>query len=512
MLYLDDQHTRGSDFQLPLGRHAVVTLGKGMQKDKLFQATMRMRQLGKGHTVSFAASFEADLQIGTWRGHMVSLGSMPDASCSGIDSCKTRYLVHLPAILSWCLSNTVSQTCDKLLYLAAQGISQLRKRHASICHAGQLHLMAEACAESEPLTLQELYGHSCHTAPLPQLVGRLFSSTLAQLNATQNDPVLKMAAMIEGHIKQIASDVYRSSGLSDEEHERELEEELEEEREVDVERPGIVSPCTPKVSRGLLDFARSGQAKQQFLSLNKAFRQTSFAAIADCRWDSLVEVTPDFVNTVEGDCVKDSFLRSVTWVLVAKVGPAVLVSNFEAEELAAYFFNREGKTALNLVVPTLRPKQNIALPSVPNHLVPSIAIEVFAGSLHGDEAFLRDARHFLGLCERQPTSPVWMQLFERSAIECDGFVLPAFREEVSQALSIRVDSAFTSSPMELLRCLYTSRHLSDLLQTSPLGQLVCAVDVSRLTTGPMRRIASEKSLKAKAASIPSRSNRASAGK
>ena len=50
LLYLDDVHTRGSDFRLSPGTRAAVTLGRRMPKDKLVQACMRMRLLGNGHT------------------------------------------------------------------------------------------------------------------------------------------------------------------------------------------------------------------------------------------------------------------------------------------------------------------------------------------------------------------------------------------------------------------------------------------------------------------------------
>lgn len=50
LVYLDDVHTRGSDFRLSPGTCAAVTLGRRMQKDKLVQACMRMRLLGNGHT------------------------------------------------------------------------------------------------------------------------------------------------------------------------------------------------------------------------------------------------------------------------------------------------------------------------------------------------------------------------------------------------------------------------------------------------------------------------------
>eukprot|EP00536_Pseudo-nitzschia_multiseries_P005723 jgi/Psemu1/254758/estExt_Genewise1Plus.C_1120007 len=60
LLYLDDIHTRGSDFRLPLTTRAILTLGKGMEKDKFLQACMRMRQLGHGQSILFVASREVN--------------------------------------------------------------------------------------------------------------------------------------------------------------------------------------------------------------------------------------------------------------------------------------------------------------------------------------------------------------------------------------------------------------------------------------------------------------------
>lgn len=53
VIFLDDIHTRGTDLKLPRGSHACVTFSANMKKDKLVQSCMRMRQLGRGHTVSF---------------------------------------------------------------------------------------------------------------------------------------------------------------------------------------------------------------------------------------------------------------------------------------------------------------------------------------------------------------------------------------------------------------------------------------------------------------------------
>ncbi|KAG9311593.1 hypothetical protein JVU11DRAFT_7802 [Chiua virens] len=61
--YLDHAHTRGTDIKFPRGFRAAVTLGPKVTKDTLVQGCMRMRQLGRGHSVKFFASPEVDRQI-----------------------------------------------------------------------------------------------------------------------------------------------------------------------------------------------------------------------------------------------------------------------------------------------------------------------------------------------------------------------------------------------------------------------------------------------------------------
>ena len=57
-MYMDDRHSRGSDLKFMRTAKAAVTIGKGMTKDKLLQAVMRMRQLGEGQTVVFWGTSE----------------------------------------------------------------------------------------------------------------------------------------------------------------------------------------------------------------------------------------------------------------------------------------------------------------------------------------------------------------------------------------------------------------------------------------------------------------------
>ncbi|KAG8952386.1 hypothetical protein FRC03_012169, partial [Tulasnella sp. 419] len=63
LLYLDDAHTRGTDFKLPMGTRAAVTLGPKLTKDRLLQGCMRMRKLGRGHSVMFFAPCEVDRRV-----------------------------------------------------------------------------------------------------------------------------------------------------------------------------------------------------------------------------------------------------------------------------------------------------------------------------------------------------------------------------------------------------------------------------------------------------------------
>eukprot|EP00929_Paragymnodinium_shiwhaense_P027567 TRINITY_DN16159_c0_g2_i1.p1 TRINITY_DN16159_c0_g2~~TRINITY_DN16159_c0_g2_i1.p1 ORF type:complete len:3364 (-),score=863.27 TRINITY_DN16159_c0_g2_i1:158-10249(-) len=480
LLYLDDEHTRGSDFKLPVGHRAAVTLGKGLQKDKLTQAVMRMRLLGHGHSVCFLASFEADLQIGCWRSESSDFkGEAAFKATPG----RTLGLQHLPAIMSWCLNNTVKSTCDRLVYLAGQGASQIRRRHVCSEYREQPELMAQHCAETDATTLKELYGHSSGQELIPAIVQRHITTMIGTLAGEMQEHTVTTAAKLMAHVNGLVPDVYQSSKLFDEEHERELEEEVEQEMERVQEsaRPELVSPCIPKLSPGLVEYARTGRRPHaDFPTLPDAIVDTSFEHLREGDWDESVRVTQDFIDSVEGYDERDAFLRPVTWMLLARGGPAVLISNFEAEQLAIHFHRREAMkgAVLHMLSPVVRLQQPLALPSLAERVEIPVAIEVFAGSVHGDAAFLRRVRSFLGLCAAQPASPVWRELFgSRGAIAYDGFVLPEFRAELAERLGVELVTPFSKSPLQLMHGLYAARHLSDMLEASSVGQLLGVTSV-----------------------------------
>ncbi|CAF3987803.1 unnamed protein product, partial [Rotaria sordida] len=62
-VYLDEVHTRGTDLKLPLTARGIVTLGKNMNKDKLMQAVMRLRDLDFKQSVILWGSKEISAEI-----------------------------------------------------------------------------------------------------------------------------------------------------------------------------------------------------------------------------------------------------------------------------------------------------------------------------------------------------------------------------------------------------------------------------------------------------------------
>jgi hypothetical protein len=75
LVFLDEAHTRGTDLRLPTNYRAAVTLGAHLTKDRLVQACMRMRKLGRGQSVVFFIPREIEQKIRVLRGQEPSSSS-----------------------------------------------------------------------------------------------------------------------------------------------------------------------------------------------------------------------------------------------------------------------------------------------------------------------------------------------------------------------------------------------------------------------------------------------------
>jgi hypothetical protein len=144
VFYLDEIHTRGTDFKLPMGFRAAVTLGNGLTKDRFVQACMRMRKLGNGHSLTFWSSDEVHRQI-------IKLKENVNNQTNLID------------ILRWVYENTVQSTWDGLHHWATQSLSFQRKvaafrqinwnDHAQLFTDTIMEELANGCLEPEIIEL-----------------------------------------------------------------------------------------------------------------------------------------------------------------------------------------------------------------------------------------------------------------------------------------------------------------------------------------------------------------------
>ncbi|CAE7813809.1 unnamed protein product [Symbiodinium sp. CCMP2592] len=458
LLYLDDVHCRGCDFRMHCGSKAAVTLGRGMQKDKLVQACMRMRLLGSGHSVAFFASFEVDLQVQAY------------LRKPALRNCHCRVL---SSILSWCLTNAAKAVADKLPYWAAQGATRIRKE-AAYTSRQDLAKLAATCAMNEVLLLKDMYGHARSKETLPDIVNCLLRPITAMVPAVDSPHARSLLTQlqvdVQRRVESLASKVTRPASLLDEEQERELEVELEEERQ--IERPGPAQACKPRISPGVQALASTGYAMESFCSIGQLLQQTSFP-----HWgwaNENVKVTPDFMQTVDNNGCLDAYLRPAMWLLKGR-SQQVIISNFEAEHFANMFSTRPN-ARLVLVGRRLRPHQ---APVCDAPL--STSVHVFAGSLYGAGETLQDPeiekqRSFLSISCPVVKSPEWQSFYDEKLVQRDGFVHPSSREEVASEdppLACEA-SPFRSSPVGAVRRLYRARHLGGELPFSPMGIILCS--------------------------------------
>lgn len=536
LLYLDDIHTRGSDFRLPLRTRALLTLGKGLTKDKLLQACMRLRQLGAGQSLTFAASREVDLVL---------------RSEFRLDRVRLTPLGVVSVILQWALRNTVQRICDLMPYFVGQARACMRKAYAyNVLYHGrqdrsaeELQRLAAACVEDELMAVEDLYGHARAKDTLPNIIRRqledrqIFAagqedpallpahrtssettsffgedqdvelqdagedpvSSSLDLSSTNGNAVALMrtvADAIKNRIGRLAPRVGRHCSMFDEEQERELEQELEEETQ--CERPPPARPWAPAVSEELAAAVPSSPeamrnylgARHLFQPLSAMFQNTSLELfmteqLADCR----VFATTDFLRTVHGSGAKDAHVKNIRWLLrIGAEGSAssllVVISNFEAEAFAQLMscsrsswcrlFPFAGITRLQQPTEFLQAFGSVSVPPV---------VHVLAGSVHAEGALLEEIRAFLGLHPRplgRCDAEEWDGLFSQGYIERDGFVCIPNRTRVVACLhgvEYLDRFSFRTSPVHCLLSFFSNiRNLGNELAISSVGQLLGASD------------------------------------
>ncbi|KAK6359305.1 hypothetical protein TWF696_000468 [Orbilia brochopaga] len=321
LCYLDDAHTRGTDLQFPLDSRALVTLGPKTTKDRLIQGAMRMRKLGKGHSVVFCAPSDVENQI---------------LAISG-----GRSKVENIDVLKWTLRETCKQTKKNAELWAAQGFNYLHRKAAQDEYVSTRNwrILRQRLFELEELSLKNLYD-------LKDRPGASYISQLSRLDIS--------GSIIRGRIIDRCQmfDIDNVEGLSqelDEEQEREVEQQVEVERE--VQRPAPAKALKHKIHKDVTSFIKTGRISDKSVAVEPAMnslRKTSIRPlIRPGSWSTKLLVSRDFAQTVEittdlltGRQIdyQDDFIRPVSYILTStktnrRRAKMLIISPYEAHQL-----------------------------------------------------------------------------------------------------------------------------------------------------------------------------------
>ncbi|KAK8014088.1 hypothetical protein PG990_007384 [Apiospora arundinis] len=451
-VFLDEAHTRGIDLKLPDHYRAATTLGPNLTKDRLVQACMRMRKLGKGQSVIFFVPDEIQRKIKAVR----SRNNEPVQVCD---------------VLCWSISETWADTRRSVPLWAQQGLRHQRQeaiweREIKPSTVEDISSVdgdiIEGYFEDEGMSLKQRYSPSIKEAGnvlLEQLGNPSLSGRSAQIGRIQAKCI------------QLGVTSFAASSLQ-EEQERELACQIEEERS--VQNPNDVQPLKHKMHPRIERMVAQGDLRVPRTprdAIDHAFYSTrgnsgvSLSAL-DGFGQNLI-VTSDFSKTVKLDdsSSPDAFQRPVQWVLTFKKPPSshtkmVIISPFEANELLPLI-----ERSPHIFLHTYLPRSTHAMSSLDHlklHVTPPLPDEweaprdlilklnLFAGQMYFENfEEYKEVCAYLGLSTSANEGD--------AAIAMDGFV----------GKRQYPDCQFTESPTALLKYLMANvrRNRQDISRT-----------------------------------------------
>ncbi|CAF3462404.1 unnamed protein product [Rotaria socialis] len=448
IFYLDEIHTRGTDFKFPVGFKAAVTLGNGLTKDRFVQACMRMRKLGNGHSLTFWSSYEVHQQIETLKRNSLTIEHKRR---------KDDEPINLIDILRWVYENTQQATWDGLHHWAAQSLNFQRKvsafQHINWNDNQQqftnsiMRDLPKECCEPEIIELTNMYGAAKELQTLFEIYHKRYEHTHHHLSKETKDAVLK-------RLRDYGGTKQRLSQLLDEEKQRELEHALEEERQKEL--PPSVKPCEPILHEEITrlcdmhnDIMDLTQFPNVFRRLPYAFTGTTF--LEECQsenWSKNIWISTEFQRVIEtkGESL-NPFLRPPRWILVYRNKHLIFLSALEANWLLGrlnFLFHKQrcispSTTTLRLLLPRIKRDQSIfvntptlTIPSLlkhPNGVIPFVIplewlvqLFIFNGTLYFETVDEQTQYcRCLSLCPK-PRTKQEEEAFEKGWIAIDGFV------------------------------------------------------------------------------------------
>ena len=410
---------------------------------------MRMRQLGKGHSVMFFAPGEVDRRIR-------SLDSNGRA---------TRGRIHVVDVLRWAMHETCEDIRHHLPFWVQQGLDHHKRFAAYKSHGVTrgLKVLRDAWLQRESRTLEEMYS----VAPCAWV-----------------NPEINRVPSLSQRIEQLGITKLIDVRIA-EEQEREVDHEVELERQ--VERPSRVQPAKHILCREIRTFVETGDLPRAFARMPLLLNPIDMANALDSttEWSPSPLATNDFVTTVLGSkgAGLTEYLRPVNWILTSGSGKdsiVIAISPYEANALLPIIREKK-KVRLNIYSPrvtsSMRSFSNLTFYSIPDSLAKTwtapahakIAFNLFAGQLFFDSREEYESVCILLALSRAHPGAEYNQV--------DGFVPPAYRTGRP--------SPFTESKIYILKTLMGLRRKGMGYSRTHLGQILNAIPLSEETLSAM---------------------------
>ncbi|KAL2821232.1 hypothetical protein BJX63DRAFT_427905 [Aspergillus granulosus] len=434
-IFLDEAHTRGIDLKLPATYRAAVTLGAGLTKDKLVQACMRMRKLGKGQSVVFCAPSEIQDKI------LSVTGKTNEAH------------IQVSDVLRWAVSETWLDLRRSIPLWAIQGerFAYQRTIWYDASPNGEITMSvakAQRFLEPESQSLESRY------RPRRESGLSLYS------RLGQDDFI----DLILARCREFDNLDFTSTQLQ-EEQERQLAPEIEQERQ--IQRPPPVKPRAHHLHVDLVSYISTGILKTSSSAYGPAFqslRDTSAAVFLDvAQFPCELLVTTDFAQTVKvpgnAQFISDAYQRPAQWVLTSTQGSSaskltvkemLIISPFEANELYEQILS-SNTVQMHLYAP----RQSQGYPSLdtfPLYNIPAshlgievpaplrIQLNLFSGQLYmSSYTEYQEVCDFLGVASGKTV--------QGQTVALDGFIL---------ASNNKLTTNFSQSPLRFLKVLMSS--------------------------------------------------------
>ncbi|KAL3446142.1 hypothetical protein BJX65DRAFT_296583 [Aspergillus insuetus] len=411
LVFLDEAHTRGTDLRLPTNYRAAVTLGAHLTKDRLVQACMRMRKLGRGQSVVFFIPRDIEQKI---RVHRCQESSSSSANITVAD------------VISWAITETCADLRKAVPLWLRQGLRFTEHRTLwedlkIETHRKSRLEYAKRFIEDEAQSLDRRYRPRRASSDIFPIISRM-------------EP--HAASAFESRCVYFGlNDLGDSSFI--EEQERELSPELEQERQ--VMRPPQAEPAEHQIHPGLEEFILNGvYPKDSFQPAFMSLATTSAAQYLDVsEFPRNIVVTRDFANTVNKVLghvnFSDPFQKPVQWILSVQKNPSILiiVSPYEVQQLLTAIEQSE-----HIILHLYSPRINVGYKSldsldlynisgirlhrkVPRHIISLLC--QFSGQL-----YLSSFEDYVQLCDSLGLA--WKPGNNQVMIGPDGFILPGLAE------------------------------------------------------------------------------------